>query len=88
MKFLTFLALLFILGPLGNAQAKPNVLFLAIDDLNDWIGCLGGHPQVKTPNLGRSGTWQRDGPGLLCRSEVFPRSSTVPWGDRITQRIK
>ena len=51
MKFLTFLALLFILGPLSNAQAKPNVLFLAIDDLNDWIGCLGGHPQVKTPNL-------------------------------------
>ena len=51
MKFLTFLALLFIFGPLGNAQAKPNVLFLAIDDLNDWIGCLGGHPQVKTPNL-------------------------------------
>lgn len=32
---------------------KPNVLFLAIDDLNDWIGGLGGHPQVKTPNLDR-----------------------------------
>ena len=29
----------------------PNVLFIAIDDLNDWIGCLGGHPDVKTPNL-------------------------------------
>jgi len=33
--------------------AKPNVLFIAIDDLNDWIGCLGGHPDVKTPNLDR-----------------------------------
>ena len=31
--------------------AKPNVLFIAIDDLNDWIGCLGGHPQARTPNL-------------------------------------
>jgi len=31
----------------------PNVLFIAIDDLNDWIGCLGGHPDVKTPNLDR-----------------------------------
>ena len=51
MKFSIFLALLFILDPWVNAQAKPNVLFLAIDDLNDWIGCLGGHPQVKTPNL-------------------------------------
>ena len=51
MKFTIFLALLFIHGPLVNAQAKPNVLFLAIDDLNDWIGCLVGHPQVKTPHL-------------------------------------
>lgn len=29
----------------------PNVLFIAIDDLNDWIGCMGGHPDAKTPNL-------------------------------------
>lgn len=29
----------------------PNVLFIAIDDLNDWIGCLEGHPQAKTPNI-------------------------------------
>lgn len=34
-----------------TAPRKPNVLFLAIDDLNDWIGCLGGHPQAKTPNI-------------------------------------
>lgn len=33
------------------AADRPNVLFIAIDDLNDWIGCLGGHPDVKTPNL-------------------------------------
>jgi arylsulfatase A-like enzyme len=32
---------------------RPNVLFIAIDDLNDWIGPLGGHPQAKTPNLDR-----------------------------------
>ncbi|MFN3322477.1 MAG: sulfatase [Bryobacteraceae bacterium] len=31
--------------------AKPNVLFISIDDLNDWTGCLGGHPQARTPNL-------------------------------------
>ena len=24
-----------------------------MDDLNDWVGCLGGHPQAKTPNLDR-----------------------------------
>ncbi|VTU02043.1 choline sulfatase : Arylsulfatase A family protein OS=Singulisphaera acidiphila (strain ATCC BAA-1392 / DSM 18658 / VKM B-2454 / MOB10) GN=Sinac_6946 PE=4 SV=1: Sulfatase [Gemmataceae bacterium] len=33
------------------AAERPNVLFIAIDDLNDWVGPLGGHPQAKTPNL-------------------------------------
>ncbi len=40
------------------AVAKPHVLFISIDDLNDWVGVLGGHPQAKTPNidaLARSG---------------------------------
>jgi arylsulfatase A-like enzyme len=32
---------------------RHNVLFIAVDDLNDWIGCLGGHPDVKTPNFDR-----------------------------------
>ena len=32
---------------------KPNVLFIAVDDLNDWIGRLGGHPQSLTPNIDR-----------------------------------
>lgn len=31
----------------------PNVLFIFVDDLNDWIGPYGGHPQAKTPNLDR-----------------------------------
>lgn len=34
-------------------ENRPNVLFIAIDDLNDWIGCLGGHPDVKTPHIDR-----------------------------------
>lgn len=33
------------------SQDRPNVLFIAIDDLNDWIGALETHPQVKTPNI-------------------------------------
>jgi choline-sulfatase len=51
MKLSLILTLFVALGSLAKAAPKPNVLFLAIDDLNDWIGCLGGHPQVKTPNL-------------------------------------
>lgn len=34
-----------------HAQERPNVLFIAVDDLNDWVGCLKGHPQAKTPNI-------------------------------------
>ena len=34
-------------------QAQPNVVLIAVDDLNDWVGCLKGHPQVKTPHLDR-----------------------------------
>jgi len=33
--------------------AKPNVLFISVDDMNDWVGCLGGHPQAKTPSIDR-----------------------------------
>jgi hypothetical protein len=34
-----------------GAIDRPNVLFIAVDDLNDWVGCLGGHPQAKSPNI-------------------------------------
>jgi arylsulfatase A-like enzyme len=36
-----------------HAADKPNVLFIAIDDLNHWVGHLGRHPQAKTPNIDR-----------------------------------
>ena len=36
-----------------EAPQPYNVLFIAIDDLNDWTGFLGGHPQALTPNLDR-----------------------------------
>lgn len=36
--------------PIGE---KPNVLFIAVDDLNDWTGYLRGHPRAKTPNIDR-----------------------------------
>ena len=48
-----------VLSP--GAQAKPNILFIAIDDLNDWVGPLKGHPQVQTPYMDR----------LAARGTVF-----------------
>lgn len=31
--------------------ARPNILVISLDDMNDWIGPMGGHPQAQTPNL-------------------------------------
>ena len=51
----TILVLLAFCFAYNQVQAeeveRPNVLFIAIDDLNDWIGCLDGHSQAKTPNI-------------------------------------
>lgn len=39
-------------GTAGVQESQPpNVLFISIDDLNDWVGVLGGHPQASTPNI-------------------------------------
>ena len=46
------------------SAGRPNVLFIAVDDLNDWIEPLGGHPQAVTPALDR----------LAAQSVVFERN--------------
>ena len=45
--------LLILLAPLVHAVQQPNVLFIAIDDLNDWVNCMGGRSGVHTPHLDR-----------------------------------
>ena len=70
MRQLILLTAVVLTGPLhlpasGNQDArKPNVLFIAVDDLNDWIGCLGGHPQGRSPNIDK----------LASRGCLFTRS--------------
>lgn len=43
-------------GSAASAQKRSNILFIAVDDLNDWVGHLGGHPQANTPNIDRLAT--------------------------------
>ncbi|MCA9270206.1 MAG: sulfatase, partial [Planctomycetales bacterium] len=50
---LALACLLVVCGAQAVAADKPNVLMIVIDDLNDWVGCLHGHPDVKTPNIDR-----------------------------------
>jgi arylsulfatase A-like enzyme len=65
MKKLSYLCFLLILTGLFSSckstvkkskleatkQEKLNVLFIAVDDLNTWIGCLNNYSNTKTPNL-------------------------------------
>ena len=40
--------------PVTQPSNRPNVLFLAVDDMKDWVGCLGGYEgRVHTPNIDR-----------------------------------
>jgi arylsulfatase A-like enzyme len=41
------------LSSLAQSPIHPNIVMIAIDDLNDWIEPLGGHPDVKTPAMRR-----------------------------------
>lgn len=36
---------------LPDPEKPTNIVFFIVDDLNDWVGCLGGHPQASTPNI-------------------------------------
>ena len=38
-------------SPAPIAIEHPNILIISLDDMNDWIGPMGGHPQARTPNL-------------------------------------
>lgn len=49
----SFVAILLAVATSPAAEKRPNVLFIAIDDLNDWVGHLGGNEQAKTPHIDR-----------------------------------
>ncbi len=89
----------------GAAQTttRPDVLFISIDDLNDWVGPLGGHPQAKTPNMDRLAEQgmvftNAYAPAMLCnpsRAAIMtgiPPSSSGVYDNqtdwRITARLK
>ena len=56
-----------------KVASKPNILFISMDDLNDWIGCMGGHPQTITPNLDRLAAM-----GVLFTNAHCPGASCNP----------
>lgn len=69
-SFIGLTAILAILcagTPDARAAARPDVLFIAIDDLNDWIRLLDEDAPIRTPNLER----------LASRGVLFDRAYTA-----------
>lgn len=52
-------------GTNTNDAGRPNIFFIAIDDLNDWVGVFGGNQQAITPNID----------GLAEKAVVFRNAS-------------
>ena len=62
---------------------KPNVLLIAVDDLNDWVGCLGGHPQAKTPHIDRLAARGMLFANAHCQGTMCnPSRISLLWGRR------
>ena len=69
-----FMLLCLMVGPSVLAvNTRPNVLFIAVDDLNDWVGCLGGNSDTRTPNIDRLAAR-----GMVFTNAQCPAPSCVP----------
>jgi choline-sulfatase len=75
MRWIFSLTIFFALSPTAFSD-KPNVLFIAIDDQNDWIGTLGGHPLAKTPNIDRLANRGMNFLNAHCQAPVCNPSRT------------
>ncbi len=54
-RLIRILAVVFTIGIADATQGaeRPDVLFIAVDDMNDWISLLNPKSPIKTPNLER-----------------------------------
>lgn len=69
----------------GVKKIRPNVLFIAIDDQNDWIGHMGGHPLAKTPHMDAVASRGTSFLNAHCQSPLCnPSRSSVLFGLRPT----
>jgi arylsulfatase A-like enzyme len=64
LRLVLLLLLALPLTALGDAPRRPNVLFIAADDLNDWPRCNGKRLDAKTPHIDR----------LAARGTLFTRA--------------
>lgn len=73
MKYLGLISCMGILmttswgGASARQETRPNVLMISIDDMNDWVGFMNGHPNTKTPHMDQ----------LATRGTVFMNAHTA-----------
>jgi len=66
-KILAVILTALALATVSTSQVKterPDIVFIIVDDLNDWIGALGGHPDAISPNMD----------GLAARGMLFTQA--------------
>ncbi|KAA5546008.1 sulfatase [Roseiconus nitratireducens] len=82
----TLFAIAIGVGLFGSSSAhstRPNVLLIAIDDLNDWVGCLNGHPDTRTPNIDRLAARGTLFTNAHCQAPICnPSRTSVMYGVR------
>lgn len=64
-------------------EERPNVLFVVVDDLNDWVGFLGGHPDAHTPNLDRLAARGVVFRNAHCQAPICGPSRASMWSGRL-----
>jgi arylsulfatase A-like enzyme len=74
---LAALLLLALPAAAATPPARPNVLFIAVDDLRDWVGYFGHNPQAKTPNYDRLARMGTSFTRAYCASPVCNPSRTA-----------
>lgn len=64
-------------GVAAGPSERPNVLFIAVDDLNHWVGHLGRNPQTVTPHLDRLAGWGVSFKRAYCAAPACNPSRTA-----------
>ena len=63
---------------------KPNVLLITFDDLNGWVGCLGSHSRLQTPNIDRLAARGMLFTNAHCQGKMInPSRINFLWGRRL-----
>jgi len=74
---LVFLQMIFQSIIIAQQNSRPNVLFIAVDDLNDWVGPLQGYKGVKTPNIDKLAKQGMNFTRAYCPAPVCNPSRTA-----------